>query len=185
MQQQPDLKEILFQCKCSNAHAFRMLVENYQKMVYAFAFRMLCNEDEAKDIVQETFIRVWRNIDKYNMEMKFTTWLFAITSNLCCDKIRAGRRKPCIEPLDGNKILTSLENLETSAINSDLARIIHTLTDKLTPKQKLIFTLRDLEDLETEEVQLITGMSAEKIKSNLYLARQFIKNKLEQLDSLK
>jgi RNA polymerase sigma-70 factor (ECF subfamily) len=179
--QQPDLNEIIYKCKCNNSDAFRKLVEMYQGPVFTFAFRMLCNEDESKDIVQETFIRVWKHLDNYNIEMKFTTWLFTITSNLCCDKLRLRRRNSNIETIDAAKIFASIENLETSAINSDLAKVIYTLTDKLTPKQKLVFTLRDLEGLEVEEVQMITGMTAGKIKSNLYLARQFIKNKLEKM----
>lgn len=160
--------------------AFRKLVEKYQSMIFAFTFRMLCNEEEAKDAVQDTFIRVWKNLDKFNPEMKFTTWLYAIASNLCCDKIKYRKRRIQYENIEDINIYLMADNLESTAINSDLAAVIHALTDKLTPKQKLIFTLRDLEGFEVEEVEAITGLSAGKIKSNLYLARQFIKGKLEK-----
>lgn len=178
---QPDLKELIRKCKSNNMHAFRELVEMHQGAVFTFAFRMLCNEDEAKDAVQETFIRVWKHIGNYNTDLKFSTWLFAIASNLCCDRLRSRKRHQFLEPLEQNKIFISLENIEAAVINSDLAKIIYALTDKLTPKQKLIFTLRDLQGFETEEIEKITGMTPGKIKSNLYLARQFIRQQLEKI----
>jgi RNA polymerase sigma-70 factor (ECF subfamily) len=178
--QQPDISNLLKECRRQNETAFRRLVEMYQGVVYSFAFRMLCNEDDAKDAVQETFIKVWKNIHKYDPGLKFTTWLFAIASNLCCDKLRFRKRRQNTGNIESIHFALVTDNLENTVSNSDLARIIHTLTDKLTPKQKLIFTLRDLQELEVDEVEKITGMSAGKIKSNLYLARQFIKEQLEK-----
>lgn len=178
--QQPDISELLKECRGQNETAFRRLVEMYQSMVYTFAFRMLCNEDDAKDAVQETFIKVWKNIHKYDPDLKFSTWLFAIASNHCCDKLRFRKRRQNTDNIESIHFALLTDNLETTVSNSDLAKTIHSLTDKLTPKQKLVFTLRDLQELEVEEVEKITGMSAAKIKSNLYLARQFIKEQLEK-----
>jgi RNA polymerase sigma-70 factor (ECF subfamily) len=175
-----NMSDLLKQCRQHDAYAFRKLVEMHQPMVYSFAFRMLCNEEDARDAVQDTFIRVWKNMDKYNPEQKFTTWLFAIASNLCCDKIRSSKRKLNAEEDEILSFLSTEENLEETAIRSDLARVIGVLTDNLTPKQKLVFTLRDLEGFEPEEVERITGMTAGKIKSNLYLARQSIRKMLEK-----
>jgi RNA polymerase sigma-70 factor (ECF subfamily) len=181
--QNADNSYLINECRQNNANAFRKLVEMHQGMVFSFAFRMLCNDEEAKDVVQETFIRVWKNMEKYNPEMKFTTWLFAIASNLCCDKLRSGRKKMLQVNAEDVSFLLSDENIERTVINSDLAKIIHALTDNLTPKQKLIFTLRDIEGFEPDEVEKITGMSAGKIKSNLYLARQFIRAELEKTEA--
>jgi RNA polymerase sigma-70 factor (ECF subfamily) len=178
--QQPDISELIKECREQNETAFRKLVEMYQGLVYTFAFRMLCNEDDAKDAVQETFIKVWNHMDKYNTDQKFSTWLFAIASNLCCDKLRFRKRRQNTDNIESIHFALLTDNLENTVSNSDLTKVIHTLTDKLTPKQKLVFTLRDLQELEVEEVEKITGMTAGKIKSNLYLARQFIKEQLEK-----
>lgn len=182
--QNANISFLINECRQNNENAFRKLVETHQGMVFTFAFRMLCNEEEAKDVVQETFIRVWKNMEKFKPEMKFTTWLFAIASNLCCDKLRSGRKKQMQVNMEEVNFLISDENIERTVINSDLAKIIHALTDNLTPKQKLIFTLRDIEGFEPDEVEKITGMSAGKIKSNLYLARQYIKAQLEKTESV-
>lgn len=184
--QQPAINEWILQSRQGNTQAFRRLVETHQTMVYTLAFRILCNEGDAEDVVQETFIRVWKNLETFKTEMKFTTWLFTIATHLCYDRLKALKRKTGSFPIDGEKFqhmqIESAENIETSAINSELAEIILRLTDELTPKQKLVFTLRDLEGLETEEMMTITGLSAEKIKSNLYLARQYIRKKLEKME---
>lgn len=179
--QSPNISDLITECRKHNETAFRKLVEMHQAMVFTFSFRMLCNDDDAKDAVQETFYRVWTNMHKYRPEMKFSTWLFSIASNLCCDKLRSRKRRQNVSNIESIHFDVLADNLENTVTNSDLAKIIYALTDKLTPKQKLIFTLRDLEGFEVEEVEKITGITAAKIKSNLYLARQFIREKLEKM----
>jgi RNA polymerase sigma-70 factor (ECF subfamily) len=182
---QQDIKELVNQSIQGNEHAFRKLVETHQAMIYSLAFRMLCDEDEAKDIVQETFIKVWKHLSRYDTDLKFSTWLFTISSNLCYDRLRVLKRKKVfrsIDKVDLNQFdFKSSENIESCVINSELAKIIAGLTGELTPKQKLVFTLRDLEGLEVTEIKSITGLTTGKIKSNIYLARQFIRKKLENM----
>lgn len=180
---QASLKELIVLCRQNDAGAFRKLVESHQPMVYSLAFRMLCNEEDARDIVQETFIKVWKYLPRYNTELKFTTWLYAISTNLCYDKLKAAKRKPVTRPFDLESLnrFTANENPEQTFVNKELADLISLLTGELTPKQKMVFTLRDLEGLEIEEIESITKLSAGKIKSNLYLARQYIRKRLDNL----
>jgi len=175
------LSELIECSKKNDSSAFRKIVEEYQYMVYTLSFRLLCNEEEARDAVQDTFIKVWLNLNKYNTDQKFSTWLYTIGTNLCLDKLK--KRKNIIQQNSNDEALLNLvssENIEQNLINSELGEIILSLTNELTPKQKVVFTLRFLEELEVEEIIIITGLSAEKIKSNLYLARQTIRKKLEK-----
>lgn len=175
------LNELIEASKRNDNKAFREIVENFQSMIYSLSFRLLCDEEEAKDTVQETFIRVWMNLRGFDQDRNFSTWIYAIATNLCYDKLKTPKRYLKSESLDEKfNDLFSTENPEQEYINSDLIRIIVQITDKLTPKQKIVFTLRDLEALEIEEVSQITGLSANNIKSNLFLARQAIRNKLEK-----
>ena len=164
--------------KQGDTAAFRRLVETCQPFVFRLAFRLLCCNDEAKDVVQETFIRVWLHLNKYKNDVRFSTWLYKITCNLCYDRLRAMKRSHTtsidlleLDLADGNDI-------EKSVINQNLKEWITALTNELTPKQRLVFMLRDIEELELDEVKEITGMSGAKIKSNLYLARQYIKKRM-------
>jgi len=169
--------------------SFRKLVELHQQYAYAAAFKLLCNDYEAEEIVQEAFIRVWKHLKDFKQDMRFGTWLYKIVVNLCYDKIKANKvrnnRVHC--DLENSVILNqaSSENIENNLINHDLAKIISFLTGELTPKQKLVFTLTELEDLSVEEITVITGMSPGKIKSNLYCARQTIKDKLVRIEERK
>lgn len=166
-----------------NEKAFREIVEYFRKPIFSFVFRMVCNEDDAKDIVQDTFIRIWLHLSDYKKNKKFSTWIYAIAANRCLDRLRAG--KNVLEKIDidaGIKEISSKENIERSLMNSELAAIIATLTHELPPKQKLYFTLRYFEDMELEEIASITGSDAIKIKNNLYIARKTIRDKIEKFN---
>jgi len=176
---QSNLYDLIEASKRQDGNAFRTIVEHYQSMVYSLAFRLLCNEEDAKDAVQETFVRVWMNLSRYDAGKKFSTWVYAIATHLCYDKLKFSKQHYGEISIDETvKGILSSENVEQQLINSELISLIVALTGTLTPKQKIVFTLRDLEELDMEEVIQITGMSAQKVKSNLYLARQAIRSKL-------
>jgi RNA polymerase sigma-70 factor, ECF subfamily len=172
-----------------DSESFRKLVESFQHLVYATSFRLLCDDFEAEEATQETFIKIWKNLHRFNGAMRFSTWLYKITVNHCYDKIKTGKRYQSKFQTDPNSALllnlASLENIENTLINNELAKIILSLTHELTPRQKLVFTLVELENLPVEEISTITGLSPGKIKSNLYCARQSIKEKLIHLDKIR
>ncbi len=177
------IQKLIDNCKKGDTTAFEALFIEFQPIIFRFAFRLLCNEDDAKDIVQESFIKIWTNLDKYNAKYRFSTWLYKIAGNLCYDRLRSvkyiSREADIPATFDSSLRAVSSENIETNIANKDLKRIIMCLTNDLTPKQKLVFTLIDIEGLESHEVEKITSLSAEKIKSNLYLARKYMKDKLK------
>lgn len=173
-----DLNELITRSKQNDENAFRQLVECHQPMIYALTYRLLCNEEEARDAVQETFIKVWLNLKGYDTNRKFSTWVYAIATNLCYDKLKSGKHFSKKIPLERLQEAVSNEDVEKKLIDAELGALLATLTDELTPKQKLVFTLTDLEDLSSEEIAQITGMSANQIKSNLFLARQALRKKL-------
>jgi RNA polymerase sigma-70 factor, ECF subfamily len=176
------LSGIIENCKNGDKQSFKLLMLDLTDYVFALAFRILANEEDAQDVVQETFINVWKNIEKYRSEIKITTWIYTITTNLCLDKIRINRRKSLVFSPNFEKTFNTLvsDNGGDNFDNKQLVEIIAHLAEKLTPKQKIVFVLKDLEGLESEEIEQITGMDKVQIKSNLYCARQQIKNKLIQ-----
>jgi RNA polymerase sigma-70 factor (ECF subfamily) len=176
---QEKVETLVERSKQHDMAAFRQLVEICQPVVFRIAFRLLCSEEEAKDIVQETLVRVWLHLHKYDHRARFSTWLYKIACNLCYDRLRA--MKPAVTSVDLSELdIPDGHNIEQSVINRDLIEMITALTNDLTPKQRLVFTLKDIEGLELEEVREITGMTGAKIKSNLYLARQYIRKKIDK-----
>ena len=176
------IEHLIEQSKKNDTAAFRQLVETFQPLVFRLAFRLLCNDDEAKDIVQETFTKVWLHLNKFRHGAKFSTWLYKIACNLCYDRLRAIKRSQGYSTTDfdlSQLDVASDQDMEQEFINRNLADWINALTHNLSPKQKMVFTLKDIEGMELDEIKKITGMSGAKIKSNLYLARQYIRKKIE------
>ncbi|WP_455673405.1 RNA polymerase sigma factor [Phocaeicola sp.] len=185
MMNQEQIKELIDKSRKNDAAAFARLVSEYQGMVFRLAFRLLCDEDETRDMVQETFVKIWLSINKYDGTCRFSTWIYKITCNTCYDRLRALQRSPSAYSSDSactDWNMKSEENIEEVLANKELASLILRFTEELTPKQKLVFTLRDIEGLEVAEVVTITGLSAEKIKHNLYQARKQIRNKIHQIE---
>lgn len=181
--EQAQLEIIIEKCKQGDKLAFTKLISMFQKTVFSISFRLLCDEEDAKDVVQETFIKLWTNLNQYDASLKFSTWLYSIASHICLDKLKSFHHKNR-QRIHADEVrmreFISEENTDVPLNNSELRKIIEIATDSLSHKQKLLFTLRYLEELEIPEIEQITGMTANQIKSNLYLARKEIQNKLKK-----
>jgi len=166
-------------CRLGNSAAFKNIVSEYQQLIYSLAFKLLCNEQDAEDATQDTFVKVWQNISNYKPQYKFSTWIYKITVHICYDKMRIKKHIDYVDVENYDEY--SDVNQEDFLHNKELKKLIVKLTKGLTPKQKLIFTLSDLEEMKVEEIKTVTGLSSSKIKSNLYLARKYIKLKINDL----
>ncbi len=175
------ISELVGRCVERDGHAFRQLVVAHQSYAFALAIRLLCDDEDARDVVQEAFVRVWKHIDRFDRTKKLTTWLYSIVTNLAIDRLRTIRRDRRLfvrheedSPFD----IQDERDLFELQSNQDLVDIIRTLTQRLPLKQRLVFTLRDLQDLSVEEVADIAGMSLGSVKANLCYARQTIRKHL-------
>ena len=174
--------DIITQCQQGNKDAFRWVVQTHQRMLFSLALKMLCDEEEAKDMVQETFIRVWQSIRTYNQEKAFTTWVYTIASRLCLDRLK--RKKRVIAMPDDELALRRLasdNDNQRELENQEWVAIVRTMAEGLSDKQRLVFTLCQLEGLSSEEAEQITGLDARQVKSNLYVARKTIRKRLNEL----
>ena len=153
-------RDIIIKCKDGNKEAFRWVLQQYQRLVFSLALKMLADEEEAKDVVQETFIRVWQRIIDYDLQKSFTTWLYTIASRLCLNRLKQIRRTLPLP--DDERVLQRFANTDSQQTleNSEWVSIVRMLAEGLSPKQKLVFTLCQLEGLSSAEVEQITGMDA-------------------------
>jgi len=160
-------------------NAFRSLMESQQTYAYVLAFRLLRDEDDAEDVVQEAFIRVWKNLARYRPEVKFTTWLYRIVVNLCYDKIKMEARRRSIVVYFRNLInrgeLADGRDLPKESEDRDLSEQILLAARRLPPIQHLVFHLRDVQDLSIAEVAEVAGISVGSVKTNLCYARKSIR----------
>lgn len=165
--------------------AFKTLVERHQPFVVRVAFRFLLDREEAKDVTQEAFIRLWKHLTQYRQEVKLTTWLYRITINLCIDAVssRHGKRKKMMTEV--SELIPSSADLPSQRMEAnEQQQWVVRLAESLTPKQKAVFVLRDLEDLSVQETELALSMSSSQVKSNLFQARKKIREMMVALNRL-
>jgi RNA polymerase sigma-70 factor, ECF subfamily len=173
-------QDIIERIKKGDQKAFRLIVEEYRQMAFSVAFRILCNEEEARDAVQESFIKIWQKIGTYDMTQKFSTWIYKIIVNSAIDRMRQIRK---VRITDFDRALSRIDQLNLSdnladMDNRELAALIGWLSDGLPEKQRLVFVLRDLQGVESSEVQQILNMPETSVKSNLHHARLAIRERL-------
>lgn len=178
---------ILNASKKGDSTAFRKLVEYFQSYVFSLAMRFLGNEEDAKDVTQESFIRVWKHLKKYDSKSKFTTWLYKIVSNLCFDRLKTNaRRQNIFSQNDFSMMHEKVDdsNLEQDAVNTELIETIKNLARELTPQQRMVFVLSEFQELDIKEIAKILSISKGSVKSNLYYARKNIRAKLVMIDKV-
>jgi RNA polymerase sigma-70 factor (ECF subfamily) len=167
--------------------AFADIVDLYQDKLYHMSYRMLYNRQEAEDVVQDTFLRVYRNLDRYDDSMKFSTWIYRIATNLCIDRLR--RRRPTYsldaestdhEGLDGYSILPSDDRTpESEIVLSETQRIIRQAIENLPAKYKTVMVLRYLQDMSLQEISDVMDMPVTTIKTRVHRGREFLRKRLE------
>lgn len=174
--------KIIESCRHGDTCAFRTVVQTYQPMLYSLAVKMLANQEEAKDIVQDTFIKAWQSMDSFDNRYSLSTWLYTIASRLCIDRIRKlSFSEPMPDDIEVFHGYVSDDNPERQLESSEWVSIIKVLAGKLSNKQRLVFTLSQLEGLDSKEITEITGMDAGQIKANLSMAKKSIREQLIKL----
>jgi len=171
-----DIK-LIEECRGGNFINFRKLVELTSPFAFSVAFRMLGDEDQAKDVVQDTLVTIWQKLKKIKSAEGYKTWTYRIVVNKCYDQLR--KRKKHSEFVTDEKTWALISNRiseapATDLENKEIAQIVSLLTNRLSPKQKAVFVLSELDEMSQDEISEITGMSKKAIKANLYHARKSI-----------
>jgi RNA polymerase sigma-70 factor, ECF subfamily len=170
--------------------AFRELLELHRDRVYNITFRMLGNRAEAEDVAQEVFITVFKTIESFREESKFSTWLYRVAVNHCKNRIKylARRHDRDRDELDETSQATN------GAINSgprtpqpdralegvQMEVILQKAIEGLDDDHRIVVVLRDVEDLSIEEICEITGLPDGTVKSRLHRARLALRKKLQR-----
>jgi len=145
---------------------FEVLVERHQRLLYAFVFRQIRDQDAADEIVQETFVLAYRNLGRYRGEASFKTWLHQIALNQCRARFRQhrGRREIALEDVPEVVLGSSAADPSHDPIN--LERHIA----RLPPRQRAVLTLRIFSDLSFKEIGTIEGISENSAKVSFHHA---------------
>ena len=195
MEREPEKSDIelveLFQA--GEKQALDILVLRYQDRVFRTCLRMLGNYDEANDSAQEVFIKIFRSLNRFKRESKFSTWLYRIAINTCKNKLVSlnfRRKKKTISidaPVENKDGAQAMEiHDETLSPGSEVDRrekavLIQRAINSLSDEHKEIVILRDIEGLSYEDIAGTTGYNLGTVKSKLARAREQLRTKLKEL----
>jgi RNA polymerase sigma-70 factor (ECF subfamily) len=173
---------LLERCLQNDTAAFDEVVQLYKAKVYNYICRMTGDGDEAEDLTQEVFIRLYTSLKTFRSQSSLNTWIFRIASNLCIDRFRRRRKHQAIaysldEPLDSEEATASREVSDRrfephrQAEAMELSRQIDGALARLPEKLRAVLILHDIEDLPYEEVAQVVGCPIGTVKSRLFHAR--------------
>jgi RNA polymerase sigma-70 factor (ECF subfamily) len=165
----------------AKSQIFKEWVNQYYEYGFRIAFKIIGNEEDCRDIVQDAFLKVWIKFETYDNRIKFSTWLFSIISNLCFDRLRKRKTVVNYSAFIAVKKSNNEENTLNNINENQLRNTLSKLSENLSPKQRIVFVLRDMEEMDIEEVCAITNMDAARVKANLYYARKAIRKNLISL----
>lgn len=167
--------------------AYEEIVRRYKDQLLNFVFRFLSNQEEAEDVVQETFLRVYRNRFAYTRVAKFSTWIYTIAGNLARTELRRRKRRRFFSLSDMGledrdyEISDEVFNPETHVDSALGEEIIQREISKLSPKFREVIILRDVQELSYEEISKIIRVPIGTVKSRVNRARLRLQNRLKKI----
>lgn len=180
-------KLLVAKSKKGNLDAFEELISAYERKAYNIAYRMMGNEEDAKDMAQEAFIKIYKSIQNFREESSFSTWLYRIVTNVCLDELRK-RKKDKLVPLElsietekGTAIVELSAERETPEDiyeRVEKRHLIQNTISSLGEDYKTVIILRDIQGFGYEEIATMLNCSLGTIKSRINRARNLLKEKL-------
>jgi len=164
--------EVLHQVHQGNQEAFTQLVETYQRPVFNLCYRMLGEPEEAENTSQETFLRVYKNINKYDAKRPFSTWLLSIAAHLCIDQLR--KRRMAIISMDTTPELDLPDGSpgpETVLYRKEAQQQVQDILKTLTPQDRAAVVMYYWYDFSYDEIAHSLSMTSSAVKSRLHRAR--------------
>lgn len=176
--------ELLEHAQSGDKKAVAQLVKNYEQTIYNFAFKICRDREKAENIMQETFYSMVKNINQFDRKSKLSTWLYRIVANHCLMLARKEKTKQFVsidndDSLYEDKYTADYSRLPTKYTeNNELKKVLDDAISKLSPDYRMIFLLRDVEGLSTEETAAAAELSVPAVKSRLHRARAFLRNEI-------
>ena len=174
------------QVRAGNPDAYRVLVERHSRSVFRLAFRMTGHEQDAEDLVQETFLRAYRQIGKFDGRASFSTWLYRIAANCSLDLIRARKRRQELQtPVneEGEELGAALPAADPApdrlAFSGELKHLLAPAIESLSPMERTAFVLRHYEGMCIEEIGKALGVNTGAAKHSVFRAVQKLRRMLE------
>jgi RNA polymerase sigma-70 factor (ECF subfamily) len=185
----PDIR-LMLRVRADEPGAFEELVENYQHRLVAVMHHVVGSADEAEDLAQEVFLRVYRARKKYRPRCKFSTWLFTIANNLALNALRSRQRKPVVPlnvhdsgvlgPRPAEQLVRDRAGPPSQRVQQqELVAVIQRALEGLNERQRMAVILNKFEDMNYQEIAEVMGLTTQAVKSLLSRARTNLRAALQ------
>jgi RNA polymerase sigma-70 factor (ECF subfamily) len=178
-------RELVAEARGGDLLAFEALVARKTPAVLAVARRVVGNSEDARDVAQMVFLRVWEQLDRYDPTWSFNTWLYRIATNLAIDFLRSSRSRErahgaTLHLVRQREESTSFETTR-AAEDGELERLFERVSHRLSAKQKAAFVLREMEDRDTKEIAEILNCGESTVRNHLFNARRILRREIARL----
>jgi len=187
-----DDRSLILSAKEGNVGAFEQLVQKYDRKVFSIASLYVQSSEDAKDIYQEVFVRVYKGLQKFEFRSEFSTWLYRITTNVCLTH-RSKSKKHSHSSLDESHdddeghgahlgdAIADEQSTDQAMVNAEISENVERAIESLSPRQKMVFTLRHYEGHKLKDIAVMMNCSEGTIKKYLFTATEKMRVQLKNL----
>lgn len=177
---------LIERAKDGDKKALTEIIKNYEQTVYNFSFKICRDPDKAENIMQETFLSMIKSLHQFDGNSKLSTWIYRIVANHCLMAARKQKNRQFVSIDDDDSLYDEQHLTDWSSVpynsteNEELKSILDKVIKKLAPDYRVVFLLRDVEGLSTEETAKVTQLSVAAVKSRLHRARAFLRKEINE-----
>jgi RNA polymerase sigma-70 factor (ECF subfamily) len=176
---EPDDRQLVETIRRGGTDAFETLVRRKTTKVYALCYRIIGNAEDAKDISQLVFLKLWENLEKYDPEYAFDTWLYRMVTNVAIDFMRNKQSRDNAVNSNLRLVKTAAEAEQGVVVQrKEVESVFENISSALSPKQKTIFVMNQMEDLPSAEIARILGCRESTVRNHLFNARKVMQRQL-------
>ena len=155
-------------------NAFAVLVDRYKNMIFTLALKMVKNREEAEEVAQDTFIKIYSSLNKFKGDSKFSTWIYKIAYNTCLDRLKKNKKEDLNISIDefSAHLIKTMDNALSALEDKERKQTIQNCLNLLPGDENFLLTLFYFEDQSLEEIGKIMNINANNVKVKLFRSRQ-------------
>ncbi|MGE5400273.1 MAG: RNA polymerase sigma factor [Syntrophothermus sp.] len=176
--------QLIERCRKGESQAFSQLIKLYRRQLYSYLWRLCGSRGLADDVFQDTLIKVWKGIDRYDHKDKFSSWLFSIAHNVAIDALRKYKVRSNIIHTDEIHLYGTDSNPCSELIGAELQEIMGEIVNNLPEKQKQVFLLREHGDMTFKEIAELINEPLNTVLGHMHYAVEKIKRALRKKDAI-
>ena len=178
---EPDDRQLVETIRGGDADAFEVLVRRKTSKVFALCYRIIGNAEDAKDISQLVFLKLWENLEKYDAQYAFDTWLYRMVTNVAIDFMRNRQSRENAVNSNLRLVRTSTDPEQGVVVqHKEIESVFEEVSAVLSPKQKTIFVMNQMDDMPSAEIARVLGCRESTVRNHLFNARKAMQQQLEK-----